>query len=186
MGSRGCLPRRGILKLGVTMAVSPTAGPARAGVEAAASALPQAGDLFAFSDGDRKGEIVRPADLSPADPPLLVWPMEPHRAIMRDRSRLNQVLLLRLGPARPGDDRIVAFSAICTHAGCAVSQWKARERHFLCPCHLSEYDPQNEAAVVAGPAPRPLPALPVAVTGGALRVASGFTARIGGGTGRTD
>jgi rieske iron-sulfur protein len=175
-----------MLKLSVTVAAASLTVPALADTDVTASASPQAGDLFTFSDGDRRGVVVSPADLSSGDPPLLVWPIEPHRTIVRDGSRLNQILLLRLDPAMPGGDRIVAFSAICTHAGCGVSQWKARERHFLCPCHLSEYDPQNGAAVVAGPAPRPLPALPVEIAGSALRVASGFTAHIGGSTSRTD
>jgi rieske iron-sulfur protein len=175
-----------MVRLGVTAAAASVAVPALAGPDPAAAAPPQAGDLFAFSAGDHRGGIVSPADLSPGGPPLLVWPVEPHRSLMRDGSRLNQVLLLRLVPDGAASEGIVAFSAICTHAGCGVSQWKAAERHFLCPCHLSEYDPQKGAAVVAGPAPRPLPALPVEIADGAVRVVSGFTAPIGGSTSRTD
>jgi rieske iron-sulfur protein len=81
---------------------------------------------------------------------------------------------------------IVAFSAICTHAGCLVSGWRPQETHLFCPCHGSVYDPASGARVVAGPAPRPLPALPLRIEGGVLMVAAPFTARIGGYTGRTD
>src|ERR1700733_10055080 len=118
-----------MLRLGATAAAASMAAPALASPDLldpamAASAPPQAGDLFVFSDGDRQGRVVPPADLSPGGPPLLVWPMEPHRTIVRDGSRLNQILLLRLTPAGPNGEAIVAFSAICTHAGCGVSQWK--------------------------------------------------------------
>ncbi len=176
--SRPFLPRRRVLTLGAA-----AASMAQAHAGGATTAPPQPGDVFAFSASDRRGAIVQPADVATGAPPLLVWPMAPQPRLVRDGSRENQVLLLRL--AAP-DASIVAFSAICTHAGCAVSQWKAQARHFLCPCHLSEYDPQNGAAVVAGPAPRPLPALPVEVAGGVIRVASGFSARIGGSAARTD
>ncbi|HEY1413050.1 MAG TPA: Rieske 2Fe-2S domain-containing protein [Rhodopila sp.] len=81
---------------------------------------------------------------------------------------------------------MVGYSAICVHAGCLVAAWKMAERHFLCPCHGSVYDPADRGRVIAGPAPRPLPALPLKLSGNALTVAAGFTARIGGSTGRTD
>jgi Rieske Fe-S protein len=54
-----------------------------------------------------------------------------------------------------------------------------------CFCHLSEYDPRRSAAVVGGPAPHPLAALPVAIVGGTLTVAGKFVGnlmpQIGGG-----
>jgi rieske iron-sulfur protein len=105
----------------------------------------------------------------------------------------GQILLLRLNADDLGEadipfaaDRIVAFSALCTHAGCLVSGWKPSESHFLCPCHGSVYDPAAGGRVVAGPAPRPLPALKLRIDGNALVVEAGFTTRIGGYTGRTD
>jgi rieske iron-sulfur protein len=112
-----------------------------------------------------------------------------------DRSRFDLILLLRLRLGRLGlsgaeaplaADGIVGFSAICTHAGCVVSGWKSAEGQLYCPCHGSVYDPSAGGRVVAGPAPRPLPALPLRPAEGALTVIGGFTARIGGGTGRTD
>ena len=57
----------------------------------------------------------------------------------------------------------VAYSAICTHQGCTVAY---RNGQLACPCHGSVFDPANDAAVVAGPAPRPLPEIPVEVRGG--------------------
>jgi Rieske Fe-S protein len=57
----------------------------------------------------------------------------------------------------------VAYSAICTHQGCTVAY---KNGQLACPCHGSVYDPSNGAQVVAGPAPRPLPEIPVEVRGG--------------------
>jgi nitrite reductase/ring-hydroxylating ferredoxin subunit len=57
----------------------------------------------------------------------------------------------------------VAYSAICTHQGCTVDY---KDGNLACPCHGSVFDPANGAAVIAGPAPRPLPEIPVKVEGG--------------------
>jgi Rieske Fe-S protein len=54
----------------------------------------------------------------------------------------------------------VAFSAICTHAGCQV-QFNPNARDIACPCHGAVYDPYNNAQVVAGPAPSPLQRIPI-------------------------
>jgi Rieske Fe-S protein len=57
----------------------------------------------------------------------------------------------------------VAYSAVCTHQGCTVAY---KDGNLACPCHGSVFDPADGAAVVAGPAPRPLPEIPVKVEGG--------------------
>jgi cytochrome b6-f complex iron-sulfur subunit len=57
----------------------------------------------------------------------------------------------------------VAYSAVCTHQGCTVAY---KDGNLACPCHGSIFDPANGASVVAGPAPRPLPEIPVKVQGG--------------------
>jgi len=57
----------------------------------------------------------------------------------------------------------VAYSAVCTHQGCTVAY---RGGQLACPCHGSIFDPANGAAVVSGPARRPLPEVPVEVSGG--------------------
>jgi cytochrome b6-f complex iron-sulfur subunit len=56
-----------------------------------------------------------------------------------------------------------AFSAVCTHQGCTVAY---KEGNLVCPCHGSTFDPADGAAVVTGPATRPLPEIPVKVQGG--------------------
>ncbi len=63
---------------------------------------------------------------------------------------------------------VVAYSRICTHAGCAVSlfRYPTYERTssapaLVCPCHYSTFDPRRACKVVFGPAGRPLPQLPL-------------------------
>lgn len=51
--------------------------------------------------------------------------------------------------------QFVAYSAICTHAGCQV-QFDPSAQDIACPCHGAVFDPSNNARVLAGPAPYPL------------------------------
>jgi ubiquinol-cytochrome c reductase iron-sulfur subunit len=58
-------------------------------------------------------------------------------------------------------DGIVAYSKICTHVGCPVALYEQTTHHILCPCHQSTFDATRGAAVLFGPAARPLPQLPL-------------------------
>jgi ubiquinol-cytochrome c reductase iron-sulfur subunit len=71
--------------------------------------------------------------------------------------------LLRLDPSRAGwaPDGYVAYSKICTHAGCPVGLYRATERKLICPCHQSTFDVLTGATPVFGPAARALPQLPI-------------------------
>ncbi len=82
------------------------------------------------------------------------------------------VLLMRLKPSdlHVSPERedwnyngIVAYSKICTHVGCPVALYEQQTHHLLCPCHQSQFDITREAAVIFGPAKRPLPQLPITV-----------------------
>jgi ubiquinol-cytochrome c reductase iron-sulfur subunit len=73
-------------------------------------------------------------------------------------------------PNRPGSpgtvmnwtvDNIVAYSKICTHVGCPVALYEETTHHILCPCHQSTFNAAQGAQVLFGPAPRPLPQLPI-------------------------
>ncbi|MGH3273034.1 MAG: cytochrome bc1 complex Rieske iron-sulfur subunit [Streptosporangiaceae bacterium] len=58
-------------------------------------------------------------------------------------------------------DNIVAYSKICTHLGCPAALYEQTTHHILCPCHQSTFDATRGAAVIFGPATRPLPQLPL-------------------------
>ncbi len=146
---------------------------------------PQEGDQFVYVAGERQGEVIAPADLV-GKPPVFAWPMDPANRILRDGSRLNQVLLVHVGEDALDEETraraaggVVAYSASCTHALCPVTGWKAEQKILKCHCHNSEYDPRLAAKVVFGPAPRPLPALPLRLADGALVAAGPFIGRVG-------
>jgi menaquinol-cytochrome c reductase iron-sulfur subunit len=54
---------------------------------------------------------------------------------------------------KTADGKVVAFSPVCTHLGCAY-HWDTRKSDFVCPCHGSEF--ALDGTVLSGPAPRPL------------------------------
>ncbi len=183
--------RRAVLKLmaGAGLAL-PVARLVSAQDDARRKARPQPNDRFVFAGGDRKGQLVTLADLAAGGPPLTAYPMDPTAQIVRDDSRLNQILLVRLDPSRLNDDTraraaggIVAYSAVCTHTGCDVWDWQSETSTIKCPCHFSEFDLKDSARVLNGPAPRRLPALPLKVVDGAPAVAGGFVGRPGFDTG---
>ncbi|MDQ6732991.1 MAG: Rieske 2Fe-2S domain-containing protein, partial [Nitrospirota bacterium] len=76
----------------------------------------------------------------------------------------------------------VAYSRVCTHAGCPVGEYQAEQSLLLCPCHQSTFDVLRAAAPTGGPAARALPQLPLyADADGTLRAGGGFTAPPGPG-----
>ena len=116
----------------------------------------------------------------------IAWPFDPVEKTVRNGSRLNQVLLLKLDPERLSPETrlrsangVVAYTAICTHSGCEVDQWLSDEQLLYCPCHSSKFDPKDGAKVVDGPAPRVLAALALSVIDGKLIVAKPYTSRVG-------
>jgi ubiquinol-cytochrome c reductase iron-sulfur subunit len=78
---------------------------------------------------------------------------------------------------------IVAYSKVCTHAGCSIALYRkptypaAQPRPALvCPCHYSTFDPAAGGTVLFGPAGRDLPQLPLMIDGqGNLRAAGNFS-----------
>ena len=83
--------------------------------------------------------------------------------------------LLDLPEGREGwaPDGCVAFSKICTHAGCPVGLYRAEAKQLLCPCHQSTFDVTTGCTPVFGPAARPLPQLPMDVDESGFLVATG-------------
>lgn len=81
-----------------------------------------------------------------------------------------------------GPNGIVAFSKICTHAGCAVSLFNVLSMQLVCPCHQSTFNILQDCKPVFGPAPRPLPQLPLGVrSDGYLFATSDFIEPVGPG-----
>jgi ubiquinol-cytochrome c reductase iron-sulfur subunit len=96
---------------------------------------------------------------------------------------------LRLPPANGGYDAdgIVAYSKICTHAGCAIALYRVPlfppaepKPALVCPCHYSTFDPSDGGSVTFGPAGRKLPMLPIyADSRGQLRARGNFDEPVG-------
>ncbi len=77
-------------------------------------------------------------------------------------------------------DNIVCYSKICTHVGCPVALYEQTTHKILCPCHQSTFDAPRGATVLFGPAPRPLPQLPLTTDAdGYLVAASDFHEPVG-------
>jgi thiosulfate dehydrogenase [quinone] large subunit len=72
-----------------------------------------------------------------------------------DDPTLGSAILIHLSSGQ-----FVAYSTICTHAGCQV-QYDPSVKELVCPCHGAVYDPSNNAQVLAGPAPYPLQSIPI-------------------------
>jgi ubiquinol-cytochrome c reductase iron-sulfur subunit len=127
----------------------------------------------------REGDLVR-ADEMQLGTALTVFPEGRPQA-----SDASAVVLrveqadLRLGRAGAVGG-IIAFSKLCTHAGCPVGLYEETTRQLFCPCHQSIFDVLEEARPVAGPAARALPQLPLAVDAEGYLVADGdFVGQVG-------
>ncbi len=80
----------------------------------------------------------------------------------------SQVVLVRIRPELLSPETVqggsvdgwVAYSKICTHAGCSVGLFGIDDRspevtrQLVCPCHQSVFDPADAARPIGGPAPR--------------------------------
>ena len=114
-----------------------------------------------------------------------------------DREQMGAPLVVvRLEPAElqlPDDRRgwapegILAYSKICTHAGCAIALYRKPtfpavepKPALVCPCHYSTFNVATGGQVIFGPAGRPLPQLPLEIAGGGeLRAAGNFSGPVG-------
>jgi ubiquinol-cytochrome c reductase iron-sulfur subunit len=107
------------------------------------------------------GRLVRAGDLEVGGV-LTVFP-EGHAGRADSQTLLIRVDGERLRPREgradwaPGGH--VAYSKICTHAGCPVGLYEASSHQLLCPCHQSTFDVLDGARPVFGPATRSLPQL---------------------------
>ena len=109
----------------------------------------------------------------------------------------DQVILIRLAQLGPNDppypiappgktswgvQGYVAYSKLCTHLGCPVGLYQERTQQLVCPCHQSIFNVNSGAIPEFGPAPRPLPQLPITVDAtGQMRANGGFDQAVGPG-----
>ena len=109
----------------------------------------------------------------------------------------DQVVLIRLaelGPTDPpysialpgktdfGVQGYVAYSKLCTHLGCPVGLYQEKTEQLVCPCHQSIFNVNAGAVPEFGPAPRPLPQLPITVDAtGQMRANGSFDQAAGPG-----
>jgi ubiquinol-cytochrome c reductase iron-sulfur subunit/rieske iron-sulfur protein len=148
---------------------------------------PQPGDFLVHASGKDKTTRLKPSDIELGAQPIEAWPADPATGEARSGSLTNLLVLSRWDPAELDDsakanaaDGVVANTAICTHAGCEITDWVADTKILEGPCHLSRFDLRRSGAVVNGPAARKLPALGLALDGELLVVAREFDGRIGG------
>jgi ubiquinol-cytochrome c reductase iron-sulfur subunit len=112
------------------------------------------------NDGDR----LRPDDI-PEGGVVTGWP----EGAVDVEAAAVMVLRLRDQPLDPTDlggvvdERLIAYSRICTHAGCPVALYRDHDQALFCPCHQATFDARRAATPTFGPASGPLPQLPLGV-----------------------
>jgi len=105
--------------------------------------------------------LIRLAQLGPNDPP---YPIAPP------------------GKTEWGVQGYVAYSKLCTHLGCPVGLYQEKTQQLVCPCHQSIFNVNAGAVPQFGPAPRPLPQLPITVDAtGQMRANGSFDQAVGPG-----
>lgn len=122
---------------------------------------------------DEHGEPLQAADIVAV---ALAWPEG------LPKRELDSVIVVRVadpGPEDPTnldwvvDGGLVAYSKICTHAGCPVALYQEERGQLFCPCHQASFDTARAAEPTFGPAARRLPQLPMGVDGDGVLVALG-------------
>ena len=177
-------PRRRLIRIAAAGFAAPLA------LSAWPEAMPVVGDRLVEADAEGAPAPLRVVDLKPGKP-VVAYPFDAQRNAPRDETRLNKIVLVRLSAADITADMtpetrartaggVLAYSAICTHQGCDVKTWLAKERALLCYCHSSKFALLDGGSVVSGPATRALPGIALALDGDHLVIAGAFTAAPGG------
>jgi len=179
-------PRRRLLGLGVGVGVGLSV-PAANAAKPPRSQRPQPGDEIVFRFGDKAGQTVKPSDVPGGAELLQVISKDPVTGQIRDGSRLNGVNLVQVDDSRVDEETkdfvvngVIAYSSVCTHQGCDLTQWVPDTTTFKCYCHYSEFDATKLGAPNHGPATRRLAVLPLALNDqGELIVAARFKGKVG-------
>jgi thiosulfate dehydrogenase [quinone] large subunit len=167
----GAVARRAILRgglvAGITLALAGIAN-ALAGPPTVASS----GITIAGGSGRAPGDAARTPE-----PPSATGSPSPSATPSIAGRRLANIDSLHVGQAvgftapgvapaalvRLADGNVVAYSRVCTHAGCLVG-YDASRSLLVCPCHGAEFDPAQHADPVPGsPTSTPLEMIRVVV-----------------------
>jgi ubiquinol-cytochrome c reductase iron-sulfur subunit len=189
----------GVSRRGVLLGGAAAAGTALGGalVIPAASLGPKPGDRIGSSPWRSGTRVVseRDAQLAPADVEVGTFVTGfPEGADKRELG--SPVVLVRLRADEldlPADrsgwdaDGVLAFSKICTHAGCTINLYRyplfeptSPGPALVCPCHYSTFDPATGGNRIFGPAGRALPQLPLGLDDAGKLIAAGeFSGPIG-------
>ena len=116
---------------------------------------------------------------------ITVFP-EDHVGASQDQTMLIRVStenwVTKPGRESWGPRGYVAYSKLCTHAGCPVGLYQEATQQLVCPCHQSMFNVLAGAQQMFGPAPRPLPQLPLYVDSkGFIRAQRGYDEPVGPG-----
>ena len=109
--------------------------------------------------------------ISQSDSPVMLIHLRPNVAVIK-----------RAGQEDFNYGGLFAYSKICSHMGCPTSLYEDQTNRILCPCHQSQFQANEYARPVFGPAARPLAQLPIAVDDqGYLYARSDFIEPVGPG-----
>ena len=97
-----------------------------------------------------------------ADAQTVLIRLDPDRVALRPPTRTDWVV-----------DGHIAYSKVCTHAGCSVGEYQVEYQSLLCPCHFSAFQVEQGGEPTMGPADRALPQLPLDVDDEGHLVAAG-------------
>jgi rieske iron-sulfur protein len=194
MTSKFCKERRDVLKSGCVLAgaaaLVSVGGSLNAfaaggrGLQPQPPGAPQRGDTFVFSDGPNKGKEVTIADIVLDAPPITVQAKDETGAVRE--SEKATVLLYRVAADKyavdiKGDtvEGVIAYSAVCTHKGCVITDWDATAKQIVCPCHKAAFDPLLGGTNTGGFKTRDLPQIPVKIHDGKLVIGDAIVSWIG-------
>ena len=183
--TRGSLARRDYAKLFATVGGLTAVGSLAAPLAGLTRVFERSYTGPVYSDGiylvDGEGERITESTLAEGEL-MTVFP-EPRPGI----EKAPTLLVRHAEDAYGGGTKLAftvagyaAYSKVCTHAGCMVSNEEGET--LVCPCHFGKFDPTAGAKVVGGPPTRPLPQLPITLSSDGYLVATGdFEGAVGPG-----
>jgi ubiquinol-cytochrome c reductase iron-sulfur subunit len=108
--------------------------------------------VFPFKESQRSHPEELAEELSSPDSPVMLIHLRPDVTVIK-----------RAGQEDFNYGALFAYSKICSHMGCPTSLYEDQTNRILCPCHQSQFQANEYAKPVFGPATRPLAQLPIAV-----------------------